>query len=76
MSLFWVVDPGTFRKRITMLELVACATCGKHFLPKRTWAKYCSPECKTLYYKKAELLKLRDEVERLRARVAELERGA
>ena len=74
--MFWVVNPGTFRKRVVMLEQINCATCDKPFQPKRAWARYCSPECKTLYYRKDELLKLRKEVERLRVRVEELERGA
>jgi DNA repair exonuclease SbcCD ATPase subunit len=55
------------------LEQIPCQTCGEPFQPKRAWAKYCSPECKSQYYKKDEIARLKEEVERLRARIAELE---
>lgn len=57
-----------------MLTHQACQTCGKSFQPARAWAKYCSAECKNQYYKKERLVLLEAENERLRARVAELER--
>ena len=55
------------------LDQIPCQTCGEPFQPKRAWAKYCSPECKSQYYKKDEIARLKEEVERLRARIAELE---
>ena len=55
------------------LEQIPCQTCGELFQPKRAWAKYCSPECKSQYYKKDEIARLKEENERLRARIAELE---
>ena len=55
------------------LEQIPCQNCGELFQPKRAWAKYCSPECKSQYYKKDEIARLKEEVERLRARIAELE---
>lgn len=33
-----------------MLDLQDCAHCGKSFLPKRKWAKYCSQFCNQAAY--------------------------
>ena len=55
------------------LDPIPCQTCGEPFQPKRAWAKYCSPECKSQYYKQEEILRLREENERLKVRLAKLE---
>lgn len=54
------------------LDLIPCQTCGKPFQPKRAWAKYCSSECKSQYYKKDEIARLKEENEHLRVRIKEL----
>lgn len=28
-------------------ESIICPTCGKHFIRKRSWQKYCSDRCRT-----------------------------
>lgn len=51
---------------------IKCQVCPTLFVPKRHWAKFCSPKCRNDYHSKMAPEVLRKDLDALRETVAEL----